>query len=348
MFLRQTKFGLNPQGDHLARMAQSPNYRDGEFKNSIQRPPVINSDGRLKSFWNFLFSERERAAPVQDVPSQKPDLKGLDRNREVVVWLGHSSFFIQLGGRSILIDPVFSDYAAPVSFVNKAFPGANPFAAKDMPEIDYLLITHDHWDHLDYQTVSALKSKIKNIVVPLGLGSHFRHWGFPAEIIREGDWNEVLETEPVKISILPAEHYSGRWLDRNKTLWAAFALESADRKIFVSGDSGYGPHFEEIGRTFDGFDLAVLDSGQYDPKWPYTHMNPEEAALAANDLKAKALLPAHVGKFSIAYHSWDDPFIRLSKASDNNDYRLLTPVMGQIVDLDDHEQIFADWWQSVK
>lgn len=350
IYLRQAKFGLNPYGNHLAQISQSPNYRDGEFKNIIERPVVIHRDSRVKSFLKFLFTKKERAKPAQAMPAMKADLKSLDRNQDLFVWLGHSSYYFQLDGHTILVDPVLSDHAAPVSFANQAFAGATPYQAEDFPDIDYLLITHDHWDHLDYPTVISLKPRIKNIVVPLGVASHFLHWGFSPSVIKEADWNQIVEAESLKIHVLPAHHYSGRWLDRNKTLWAAFALVTDSRKIFISGDSGYSPHFEEIGRAFGGFDLALLDSGQYDPMWPYIHMNPEEAAAAAKDLSAKAFLPAHTGKFAIAKHSWDDPFIRANRAASvyESNYELWTPIIGQAIELDGDTPKFFNWWEPLR
>lgn len=348
VFVSQAKFGRNPQDQNLARISRSANYADGEFRNLVEKPPLLNEDGLIKSIAKFLLADRERSVPEQAVPTVKTDLKALDKEQDLIIWLGHSSYFFQLAGRRLLLDPVFSDHAAPVFFANKAFEGASPYTAEDMPDIDYLLISHDHWDHLDYPTVVALKSKTKAVICPLGVGSHFERWGFARDMIMEGDWGAAFEVEGLGIHVLPAQHFSGRWLARNKTLWAGYALISPAKKIFISGDSGYGPHFSRIGQDFGGFDLAILDSGQYDPQWPYVHMNPEEASQAAGDLGAAALWPAHVGKFSIAYHAWDDPFTRSAAAARAKDYRLLTPRIGERLDLDDREQAFAEWWTSLR
>ncbi|MGL4208360.1 MAG: MBL fold metallo-hydrolase [Candidatus Adiutrix sp.] len=345
LFLNQAKFGGNPTGSHLAEIAKSANYRDGEFRNIVELPTVIHNEGRLKSFSKFFFSKRERPKPTAPVPSIKTDLK--TSNGDMAVWLGHSSYFFRLSGLTVLVDPVFSTSAAPVFFANKAFAGTSIYGADDMPEIDFLLITHDHWDHLDYPSVMALKGKIKNIIVPLGVGAHFSRWNFAPEIIKERDWHESIQADGLDFHLLPAHHYSGRWLEKNKTLWASFALISPNQKIFISGDSGYGPHYKAIGQQFGGFNLAILDSGQYDLKWPYIHMTPEEAATATIDLEAKALIPGHIGKFSIAYHSWDEPFIRSLKSAKANNYRLLTPIIGQKIDLNDNSQQFNNWWEDL-
>jgi L-ascorbate metabolism protein UlaG (beta-lactamase superfamily) len=312
-------------------------------------PPVLAEDRSfLSELFAYLFAKKDRAVPSLAIPSVTTDLQSLDRYMDVVVWLGHASYFVQLGGKRILIDPVFSASAAPVPYVNKAFAGTNLYTAEDVPEIDYLLITHDHWDHLDYSTVTALRARTKTVVCGLGVGAHLERWGYDKEKIHEADWFSVLESgDGFAIHVLPARHYSGRLLSRNKTLWAGYAITTARRRIFVSGDSGYGPHFADIGLQFGGFDLVVLDAGQYDERWPYIHMTPEEAARAAQDLQANALLPGHVGKFSLARHSWDAPFRRITTASEGRSYRLLTPMIGSPMVLDDDQQRFSRWWEGL-
>jgi L-ascorbate metabolism protein UlaG (beta-lactamase superfamily) len=349
VYIQHPKFGKLPEGDRLEIIKKSPNYADGEFRNLLATPMFADDSTFLSVLVSNLLSRPERLQPNGPLPSVKTDLKTLDGDRDTVVWLGHSSYFVQLGGNRILVDPVFSAVAAPVSFSTRAFEGTGVYTAEDMPEIDHLLITHDHWDHLDYPSVTALEPKVRKVIAGLGVGAYFEHWGYAKEKIREADWFTVLELERgFTIHVLPARHYSRRLLTKNKTLWTGFALETAGRRIFFSGDSGYGPHFPEIGGNFDGFDLVVLDMGQYDERWPYLHMTPEEAAQAAEALRAKALLPAHVGRFSIARHSWDEPFKRIAAASEGKQYRLLTPRIGEPVYLEDGNQRFSRWWESVE
>ena len=348
IYAQHPKFGKVPDGARLEAIKRSPNYSGDGFQNLIPTPMLADDRGFVSELIGYLFAKKDRSVPTLPIPSVKTDLHSLDRNMDVVVWLGHSSYFIQLGGKRILIDPVFSASAAPVPYVNKAFDGANPYTAEDVPEIDYLLITHDHWDHLDYSTVTALRARTKTVVAGLGVGAHLELWGYDKEKIHEADWFSVLESgDGFAIHVLPARHYSGRLLTGNKTLWAGYAITTARRRIFVSGDTGYGPHFADIGHRFGGFDLVVLDTGQYDERWPYIHMTPEEAARAAQDLQANALLPGHVGKFSLARHSWDDPYRRITAASEGRSYRLLTPMIGSPMVLDDQQQRFSRWWEDL-
>ncbi|HPA69686.1 MAG TPA: MBL fold metallo-hydrolase [Methanoregulaceae archaeon] len=343
----KSRFGKLPQGDRLDLIKGSPNYRDGEFQYPIHTPLFSKDVGTFSVILSNYFDKVERLVPDTPIAAIKTDLKALDLQKDTVVWLGHSSWFIQLGSKRILIDPIFSDHAAPFSFMNKAFDGTSIYMAQDMPEIDYLLISHDHWDHLDYSTITALRSKVKQVICPLGVGTYFEYWDYSKDKIHEGDWYDRIALEKdITVHVLPARHYSSRLLAKNKTLWASFALETPDRKIFYSGDSGYGPHFSKIGEAFHGFDLVLLDCGQYDTRWAYIHMTPGEAVQAAQDLGAWTLMPAHVGRFAIANHPWDEPFKRLAEVSKDKSYRLLTPRIGEPVVLEDTPSRFSCWWEE--
>ncbi len=347
VLLRQPKFGGSPKGERLVSIERSVNYHNDEFKNLIATPKFSQDVSLFSILWNDMRYPAQRLVPEQPLPATKTDLTAIDLSEDIVLWFGHSSYYIQLGGKRILIDPVFSSYAAPFWFLNRAFTGTSIYQAEDIPPIDYLLITHDHWDHLDYPSVTALKDKVRHVVCPLGIGSYLEDWGFAPDRIHEADWYEQLSSEDdLEIHVLPARHYSGRMLRQNKTLWAGFALISDERRLFFSGDSGYGPHFAEIGRKFGPFDLVALDCGQYNDRWAYIHMTPEEAVSAAVDLHAEALLPAHVGRFSISRHAWDDPFVRVSAASEGTGFKLLTPVIGEPVRLNDRQQQNTRWWES--
>ena len=349
LFLGQAKFGRLPQGERLERIQQSPNYRDGAFHNLVHTPQMTGEKGFVGMMLNYLFVPKERLRPSVPLPAVKTDLHSLDRKRDLVVWLGHSSLFMQLGGKRILIDPVFAGHASPAFFSTRAFPTAQAYAAADMPEIDYLIISHDHWDHLDYPTLMELKPRIQSIVCGLGVGEHFARWGFEAGRVREEDWYATLALEPgLAMHILPARHFSGRWLTRNQSLWIGCLLETPERRVLYSGDGGYGPHVEEIAERFGGVDLSIMECGQYDRQWRYMHMLPEETARAAELFRSRALLPVHAGKFSIANHAWDEPFKRITEASKGKPYTLLTPMPGQVIYLDDVTLPFSPWWEGVE
>ena len=322
-FINQPKIGRSPKSDELTKILKSPHYVNGEFQNLEPTSVLVNKDNYYNGIKEILFPTKGVTVPKENIPTQKTDLNALNPKENLLIWFGHSSFYLQIDGIKILVDPVFSDYASPLFFINKAFAGTNIYTANDMPDIDVLIISHDHWDHLDYATIMSLKHKIKHIVCPLGVSSHFYHWGFNPDIIHDEYWyNEIKLSDNLKIHILPSRHFSGRFLDNNKTLWASFAIITPTKKIFYSGDGGYNPQFREFGDYFQGFDLAIMENGQYNTSWAQIHMMPEEVAQATMDLQAKMLLPVHCGKFALSPHRWQDPFERIYTASQNKSYRI--------------------------
>ena len=350
VYLQQPQFDAPRNHDNLAAFAGSPNYVDGEFRNQVPSPLYTGPrQSRIESLWRFLTADDQSLRPDAPLPVVKTDLRALDPTQDIVVWLGHSSFFVQLGGQRILIDPVFSIDAAPLPWVNRAFDGTSIYHTDDLPAIDHLLITHDHWDHLDHPTITALKPKVRNVIVPLGVGSYFAQWGYPREKLHEADWYTALQATPgFTVHVLPARHFSGRLLERNKTLWAAYALEANGQRLFFSGDTGFGPHFEEITRRIGpGFDLVVTDNGQYNERWAHVHMTPEEAFRAAQILGAKTWLPAHIGKFRLARHTWHEPFDRAAAISAHQSaVQLATPRIGEPLQLNSSGHTFAAWWRE--
>jgi len=347
-----SRFGKLPDGQRLERIKQSPNYdrEIGQFKNLEPTQMLVQQQGsRFVTIAKLLLGAWERPKPPSPLPMDEIDFHALDRDTDLFVWLGHSGGYLHLGGKRILIDPVFSNSAAPFARYNKDFNGSYPYGVDDLPDLDLLLISHDHWDHLDYPTLRALRSRVKAVVCPLGVGAHLESWGFDPDVIHEGDWNDTVRPGPdFAVYVLPARHFSGRWLSRNKTLWASFLLATPDRRVFYSGDGGYGRHFADIGKRFGSVDLAILENGQYNPRWRNSHLLPDETAQAAVDLNAKAVLPVHTGRFSLSDHPWDDPYIKLTAASTDKPFCLLTPRIGQVTYLDGREQQFERWWESVR
>jgi L-ascorbate metabolism protein UlaG (beta-lactamase superfamily) len=265
----------------------------------------------------------------------------------MIVWFGHSSYFISVSNIRLLIDPVLSGHAAPVKIFGKSFPGTNFYTADKMPYLDAVLITHDHYDHLDHETILKLKDKAGHYYTSLGVGAHLERWGIEPDKITELDWHERASL-PGKLELIaaPARHFSGRSIKRNNTLWSSFILKSKEHSIYLGGDSGYDQHFEQIGKQYGPFDLAILECGQYNTMWPLIHMMPEETVQAALDLNAKVLLPVHWGKFSLALHSWKEPINRLLEAANNEPVIVTTPMIGEPVMLD---QLVPQnrWWESL-
>src|SRR5690606_32474015 len=348
IFTRQPPFGRAPQGHRLERIENSPNYKNGRFQNLEDTPDLAEGVNMLTVLWSFLFKYTPLHVTVDPIPSVKTDLHQLDAQADVLVWFGHSSYFMQVDGKKVLVDPVFNGHASPVSFTTKSFPGTTGYHVTDMPDIDYLIITHDHWDHLDYNTVKQLQPKVGRVICPLGVGAHLEYWGYPPGKIMELDWHELTQlSDGFTLRATPARHFSGRGFKRNGTLWASFVLNTPSKRIFIGGDSGYGTHFSQIGTQYGPFDLAILENGQYHPYWIYIHTLPEQVILAAQNLGAKRVLPVHNSKFSLAMHAWDDPLIDLTKANANTGMPLLTPMIGQPVHLKDTAQGFERWWEQV-
>jgi L-ascorbate metabolism protein UlaG (beta-lactamase superfamily) len=272
-------------------------------------------------------------APFHRLPSVKTDLKSLYSEKPVIVWFGHSSYLIHSKGTNILVDPVFSGHASPMRGMIKAYPGANEYQAEDMPVIDLLIITHNHYDHLDTKTVAKLQHKIKAVYTPLGVGKSIAGCCNNKQLhITEMDWWETENvTSNITLSATPARHFSGRGLKRAGSLWASFVLKMHDYNIYLGGDSGYDTHFKTIGEKYGPFDLAILECGQYGKDWPFIHMFPEETVQASLDLKAKVLLPVHWGKFTLANHAWNEPIQLLVRAAAAEGMAITTPQQGEPV-----------------
>ncbi|MFD2887778.1 MBL fold metallo-hydrolase [Chitinophaga cymbidii] len=326
---------------------RSPNFSNGSFQN-LSPTPVMSPDASfLKVLVNFL-NKPKTAYPSQPLPAVRTDLKALPAGAPVIIWFGHSSYLVHHNGFNVLVDPVLSGHASPVPFMVKAFPGSNIYAVDDLPDIDLLIITHNHYDHLDQQTLRRLRSRVKTVYTALGVGRDLVKCGIPANLITEMDWWDADEVAPgVTLTATPARHFSGRGLRRGGSLWASFVLQLNGSRIYVGGDSGYDTHFKTIGEKYGPFDLALLETGQYNPSWPNIHMNPEEAVQAAVDLRAEVFLPVHWSKFALAYHPWYEPAERAVKAAAAQDVRITTPRIGEPVILGG-DMPGQHWWENLK
>ncbi len=333
IFINQPSFGRLPQGARLERIKGSPHYRDGQFNNLHPTQMMTSDEGLFSATLSYLFGKKENQRPENDVPVIKTDLHKLGRDENILVWFGHSSYFIQIDGKRFLVDPVFCT-ASPVSFVNKPFKGTDVYKPEDMPDIDYLVISHDHWDHLDYRTVKSLKDRVGKVICGLGVGEHFEHWGYDKDQLVELDWYEDAALENgFAVHCLPTRHFSGRGLKAHQTLWASFLIETPSQKIYMAGDGGYDSHFEEIGKCFPDIDLAILENGQYNEGWKYIHLMPSNMAKAAKELKAKRVMTVHHSKYALAKHPWDEPLANERKMQEQDSLNMVIPEIGEVMPL---------------
>lgn len=347
------KFGAVPKGRRLQRVLASPNWDGAKFENY---EPIVNvvkdtgkNDGFLTAMKEIVFPTKGKGIPENPIPTVKTDLNTVSDTGLQVIWMGHSSCFLRINGKNILIDPVFSTYASPVPYIVKAFEGTEIYSSDDMPEIDYLLLSHDHWDHLDYPAIIALKDKVKNVVCPLGVDGHLIGWGYQEEMVHELDWFESVQLGDTKIHLTPSRHFSGRFLKRNQTLWGGFVIEAAGKRVYYTGDGGMGNHFKTIAEHFpQGMDLVLLENGQYDDNWHDVHMFSEEGAEVAQIVGARAVVPVHAGKYNLCKSSWNMPFERLYEAYKKGgySYKLLLPKIGEVVTVPAGREYDA-WWREV-
>ncbi|MBD2756039.1 MBL fold metallo-hydrolase [Spirosoma validum] len=343
IFMQQNVFGSNPAAARLDRILKSAHYRDGAFQN-LEPTAVMRQDASYRDMLNDFFNKPKDNTPPRPIPSVQTDLKALTDEKPTIVWFGHSSYLIKSKGVTILVDPVFSGNASPVSFFGKAYPGSNTYGVDDMPDIDMLVLSHDHYDHLDYKTITQLIPKVKKFYTALGVGAHLERWGAtPDQIVELDWWDSHSVASDITLTAVPARHFSGRSIARGKTLWTAFALKLHGYSILLGGDSGYGKHFQEIGTKYGPFDLAILECGQYGKDWPSIHMFPEEIPTAARDLQAKTVLPVHWAKFSLSNHSWNDSIKRLTKAAQEKNLDVTTPQIGEPLVVTSHYPRTV-WW----
>ncbi len=340
------KYGRPPDNTRKARFNELSNYKEGQFQNLIPTPALAEGASMTKVLWNFL-SRHPDTSPAQPIPFVDTDLKQLPAGENVLVWFGHSSYFIQSDGRKFLIDPVFSGNASPIRGSVKAFPGSNTYQVADMPDIDVLFISHDHWDHLDYTTIGQLKPKIGKVICGLGVAQHFEYWGWEHNRLIERNWFDHVDLGGgFNVTLTPARHFSGRLFNRNISLWSSFVLQTPSKRLFLGGDSGYGPHFQDIGERFGPFDLALLECGQYNEKWPYIHSLPDEVVKEAQELKARHFMPVHNSKFKLAQHPWYEPLQQTAALAEAGQVPITTPRIGEKVDLDQLDKVWEKWWEQ--
>ena len=325
-------FGRRVSAERKARIEASPNYRDGMFQNQQPTPQFTGDHNTLKAMWTMLMRRDSNRVPIEPIPAVKTDLKSLPTDRDWFVWFGHSSYLFQLGGKRFLVDPLLK-MEFPSSLMLKPFAGTEIYTPEDMPKIDVLIITHEHWDHLDYATLRDLRPKVAHVVCPLGVGEYLVYWKYDPSIITEMDWYESLSGEAgLKVTCLPTRHFSNRLLrGRNRTLWAAFMVEAGDRKVYIGGDGGYDGRFRQTRELFGKIDLAIMENGQYNRNWAYIHMLPQDLEQAILDMQPEQVITVHHDKFALSTHAWSEPDSVAHAIAEKNAVKLLDQPIGTII-----------------
>ena len=340
------QFGSNPNKSQKLFYSNFRNFESGEFKNN--EPTALFTDEM--SFWDFFKTELNRE-PVKEIIPLEMDVESFvssDKDDFKLVWLGHSAFIMNISGKVILLDPMLGSHAAPLPMPSlKRYSSQFAFDINDLDKIDFVILSHDHYDHLDYPTIKKIKDKVVQFIVPYGIGNHLTSWGVNKESITELNWEQSYKNDDIEFICLPARHFSGRGpLNRNSTLWSSWAIKNKKGKVYFSGDSGYGSHFKKIGKEHGPFDFSLIDCGQYNKAWKYSHMFPEQAIKAAVDLNTKYLIPIHWGAFTLSSHSWIEPPEIIFKESKNYNQGFIIPEIGQVLVLNKENKTVARWWRA--
>ena len=347
---------LSPQMGGKASLLDIENYKkshhfkEGVFVNQITTSMDMGFSDGMVTMWEFIRGVKN-SRPNVEPPLNQVDSLFLEQKKQEdkLIWFGHSAFLLQLEGQNILLDPMLGDVPAPHPALGQnRYNKKLPIEIAQLPQIDAVVLSHDHYDHLDYGSIMKLKEKTKVYYVPLGVGKHLKAWGIKAIQIHEMDWWDELQLGDLTIALTPSRHFSGRGLnDRFSTLWGSFVIKSNKQAFYFSGDGGYGPHFKEIGDKFGPFDLALVECGQYNEKWADIHMLPEESAQAGIDLNAKFVMPIHWGAFTLSLHTWLDPVQRILKKAEELNLPIITPELGEVVHLAHDMALYKDrWWQE--
>jgi L-ascorbate metabolism protein UlaG (beta-lactamase superfamily) len=339
-------FGGALKAERLARAQRSGHYEAGRFHNL--EPTHKLQPGTLPQMLRQQFFGSEQRVPLHAMPIVPrtgadyavPPASGLR-----ATWIGHASVLIEIDGRRVLVDPIFSQRCSPFDFVGPQRFMPTPIALEALPRIDAVVISHDHYDHLDMPTIKHLAAKGTHFVVPLGIGAHLERWGVAPGQITDLDWYEDKTLPGLRLTATPARHYSGRGLlDGDATLWASWVIAGGQHRVFFSGDSGYSSEFRRIGEKFGPFDLTLIKIGASDPSWHEIHMSPEDALRAHQDVRGRLLLPVHWGTFNLAYHAWNEPAERLFAAARSAGTAFVVPRVGEWVEPHAPRPV-ETWWR---
>ena len=341
------QFGKTPNKEQKAEYAKLENHKNGKFNNQHLSPVGAN-------FWKILKELTARAPnrnPKKNIETEELDIVNITHQNENItqlIWFGHSTFLILIDGKKILIDPMFGNTPSPISlFGAKRYSKNLPIDIEELPFIDAVILSHDHYDHLDYSTIKRLKGKVGQYFTPLGVDNHLIKWGVAKEKINSLNWWDSITISGINLICTPARHFSGRGLfDRSTTLWCSWVIQGNKNNIFFSGDSGYDTHFKEIGKKYGPFDISLMECGQYNENWKLLHMTPEESIQASIDLQSKQTLPIHWGAFTLAFHNWTDPIERVLIKANELNIPISTPKIGAIVTIGDTALQTENWWTT--
>ena len=340
--------GAQPSGARLEHLQTSPQWQGRRFKNHLPR-----TDGRvIDMVREYFFGGQGFRTPEVDaeafvIEPEHLNLPPKDVGR--VTWFGHSSLLVELDERRILIDPVWSQRASPFTWAGPKRFYQPPVSLESLPKIDAVIISHDHYDHLDMEAVKRLLPRSPQWICPLGVGSHLEKWGVSAQDITELDWWSHATVGTIKVTATPSRHFSGRsvvFTDQNKTLWAGWSIAGDQGRIFYSGDTALHPDFETIGQELGPFDLSIMEIGAYDALWPDVHLGPEQALIAHQLVRGRVMMPVHWGTFDLALHGWVEPIERLLEAAQLDGVRVVVPRPGGVVRLNQPDSTVQRWWSD--
>lgn len=340
-----TPMGSAPDADRKTRYTESPQFNGSRFFNLL---PTLNEDISFSSMYEFFFGGVDERKPAQDLPVEVRSAdEFVDRVDDLrVTWLGHSMLLVELDGARILVDPVISDRASPSSFVGPKRFYEGPLAHTDLPDVDAVVISHDHYDHLDMEAMKYLADRVARFIVPLGVGSHLEYWGVSADRIEEKDWWDETEVGAITLVSTPARHFSGRaFSDADATLWSGWAFIGAEKRIYYSGDTAMTPDFTKIGERLGPFDFTLIESGAYNPAWADVHLGPEQAVEAHRMVQGDVMIPVHWGMFDLSMHGWTEPIERIRTAADELGVRVAYPKPGQSITPDAIPE--DQWWPDL-
>lgn len=351
-------FGGHADTTTLAHMAKMKNFNQGKFDNI--EPIVVDGTGRgvadnerltMVDFVVNIFSPADGKHPKEPLPTL-PLAQNLPIQNNSFTWLGHSTVLFKMGDKTIITDPVFYR-VSPIPLGGAAYQMTHPPKTSELPKIDIVIISHDHYDHLDMKAIKDIHHNVETFLVPLGVKAHLLRWGVDAQKIHEFGWHDSQTIHGLTLIYVPARHYGGRsFHTKNQTLWGGWVVKSNDFSLYYTGDSGFGKHFTDIGKRYapaDGFDLMLVENGAYNVNWADVHMFPEQSVQAVIDARAKLALPVHWGKYDLAYHPWSEPVQRFSAEANRKGVAYLTPKIGQnfVIRADGTTDDFSKWWENV-